>query len=46
VTHERHGTSCTGTSASCFTASCGDAPLNIIRQYIEQQKHPAQQLPG
>jgi hypothetical protein len=35
-----------GTSASYFTASCGDAPLNIIRQHIERQKHPAQATPG
>jgi hypothetical protein len=24
----------------------GDAPLNIIRQYTEQQRHPAQATPG
>jgi len=25
---------------SYFAASCGGAPLSIIRQYIEQQRHP------
>ncbi len=28
-------------SPSYFAASCGGAPLSIIRQYIEQQQHPA-----
>ncbi|MFF4142558.1 IS200/IS605 family transposase [Streptomyces sp. NPDC001698] len=28
-------------SPSYFAASCGGAPLSIIRQYIEQQKRPA-----
>jgi putative transposase len=28
-------------SPSYFAASCGGAPLAIIRQYIEQQRHPA-----
>jgi putative transposase len=27
-------------SPSYFAASCGGAPLSIIRQYIEQQKRP------
>jgi putative transposase len=27
-------------SPSYFAASRGGAPLSIIRQYIEQQKHP------
>ncbi len=27
-------------SPSCFAASCGGAPLTIIRQYIEQQNRP------
>jgi len=26
---------------SYFAASCGGAPLSIIRQYIEQQRRPA-----
>jgi hypothetical protein len=33
-------------SPSHFAASCGSAPLNIIRQYTEQQRHPAQATPG
>jgi putative transposase len=33
-------------SPSYFAASCGGAPLNIIRQYIEQQRHPAQATSG
>jgi REP element-mobilizing transposase RayT len=33
-------------SPSYFAASCGSAPLNIIRQYTEQQRHPAQATPG
>lgn len=28
-------------SRSYFAASCGGAPLEIIRQYVEQQKTPA-----
>ena len=28
-------------SPSYFAASCGGAPLSIIRQYIEQQQRPA-----
>jgi len=28
-------------SPSYFAASCGGAPLSIIKQYIEQQKTPA-----
>ena len=27
-------------SASYFAASCGGAPIGIVRQYIEQQKTP------
>ncbi|PYD49406.1 IS200/IS605 family transposase, partial [Komagataeibacter saccharivorans] len=27
-------------SPSYFAASCGGAPLSIIRQYIEQQRTP------
>ncbi len=27
-------------SRSYFAGSCGGAPLTVIRQYIEQQKHP------
>jgi len=27
-------------SASYFAASCGGAPISIVRQYIEQQKTP------
>jgi putative transposase len=33
-------------SPSYFAASCGGAPLSIIRQYIEQQKHPARATSG
>jgi REP-associated tyrosine transposase len=33
-------------SPSYFAASCGGAPLSIIRQYIEQQKAPASETPG
>ncbi len=33
-------------SPSHFAASCGGAPLNIIRQYIEQQRHPANATSG
>ncbi|MGY4966900.1 IS200/IS605 family transposase, partial [Streptomyces sp. 900105245] len=25
---------------SCFAASCGGAPLSIIKEYIENQKRP------
>lgn len=28
-------------STSYFAASCTGTPLSIIRQYIEQQQHPA-----
>ena len=27
-------------SPSCFAASCGGAPIEIVRQYIEQQRTP------
>ncbi|MFJ3975578.1 IS200/IS605 family transposase [Streptomyces sp. NPDC090021] len=27
-------------SRSYFAASCGGAPLSIVRQYIEEQRHP------
>ena len=27
-------------SPSCFAGSCGGAPIEIIRQYIEQQQTP------
>ncbi|MET7517447.1 IS200/IS605 family transposase [Streptomyces sp. NPDC005480] len=27
-------------SPSYFAASCGDAPLSIIKEYLENQKHP------
>ncbi|MEO3787271.1 IS200/IS605 family transposase [Actinocorallia sp. B10E7] len=27
-------------SPSYFAASCGGAPLTIVKEYIEQQKHP------
>lgn len=27
-------------SPSYFAASCGGAPLSIVRQYVEQQQHP------
>jgi putative transposase len=27
-------------SPSCFAASCDGAPLDILRQYIEQQQAP------
>ncbi|MGW3820691.1 transposase, partial [Streptomyces sp. NPDC005046] len=27
-------------SPSYFAASCGGAPLTIIKEYIENQKHP------
>jgi putative transposase len=27
-------------SPSYFAASCGSAPLSIVRQYIEQQNQP------
>ena len=30
-------------SPSCFAASCGGAPLTIIKQYIEQQTVPTDQ---
>jgi putative transposase len=28
-------------SPSYFAASCGGAPLSIVRQYIEEQQRPA-----
>ena len=31
---------------SSFAASCGGAPLSIIRQYIDQQRHPAHATSG
>ena len=33
-------------SPSYFAASCGGAPLSIIRQYIEQQRAPARATSG
>ena len=33
-------------SPSYFAASCGGAPLSIIRQYIEQQRRPVNATPG
>ena len=33
-------------SPSYFAASCGGAPLDIIRQYIEQQKRPVRATSG
>jgi len=27
-------------SPSCFAASCGGAPLNVIREYVENQRTP------
>ena len=33
-------------SPSYFAASCGGAPPSIIRQYIEQQRRPAQATSG
>ena len=33
-------------SPSYFAASCGGAPLSIIRQYIEQQRHQAKATSG
>ncbi|MQA63851.1 MAG: IS200/IS605 family transposase [Actinophytocola sp.] len=27
-------------SPSYFAASCGGAPLSVVKEYIEQQKHP------
>ncbi|MFE6805028.1 transposase [Streptomyces sp. NPDC057681] len=27
-------------SPSSFAASCGDAPLTIIKEYIDNQRHP------
>ncbi len=41
--HIMHGHSW---SPSCLAASCGGTRLNIIRQYIEQQRHPALPPPG
>ena len=28
-------------SPSCFASSCGGAPIDVVRRYIEQQKTPA-----
>ena len=33
-------------SPTYFAASCGGSPLSIIRQYIEQQRHPAHATSG
>ena len=33
-------------SPSYFAASCGGAPLSIIRQYIQQQRHPVNATSG
>ena len=33
-------------SPSYFAASCGGAPLSIIRQYIEQQRRPVNAVSG
>ena len=33
-------------SPSYFAASCGGAPLSIIRQYIEQQRRPVNSTSG
>jgi putative transposase len=33
-------------SPSHLAASCGRAPPSIIRQYIEQQRHPVKATPG
>ncbi len=33
-------------SPSYFAASCGGAPLSIIRQYIEQQRRPVKAVSG
>jgi hypothetical protein len=41
--HLMHGHSW---SPSYFAASCGGAPLSIIRQYIEQQKVPVSPTSG
>ena len=41
----RHVTDAHFWSPSYFAASCGGAPLDIIRQYIEQQRRPTKQLP-
>jgi REP element-mobilizing transposase RayT len=46
VTRERHIMHGNFLSPSCFAASCRGAPLNIIRQYIEQQGIRLKQLPG
>ncbi|MDE3022343.1 MAG: IS200/IS605 family transposase, partial [Pseudomonadota bacterium] len=32
-------------SPSYFASSCGGAPISIIRQYIEQQETPIQEIP-
>ena len=41
--HIRHGHFW---SPSYVAASCGGSPLSIIRQYIEQQRHPAHATSG
>jgi putative transposase len=33
-------------SPSYFAASCGDAPLNMLKSYIEQQNAPRGRLKG
>jgi putative transposase len=33
-------------SPSYFAASCSGAPLSVIRQYIEQQRHPVSATSG
>ena len=33
-------------SASYFAASCGGAPISILRQYIENQKSPTEERPA
>ena len=33
-------------SPSYFAASCGGAPLSIIQQYIQQQRHPVNATSG
>lgn len=33
-------------SPSYFAASCGGAPVGIIRRYIEQQRHPVNATSG
>ena len=33
-------------SPSYFAASCGDAPINMLKSYIEQQNAPRGRLKG